>query len=133
MYVVYESPFQMVSVWPERYKNDPSFEWIKKVPASWDQSIVLNGYPGEYVTIARKRGDDWYLGAMTNWTARDYEISLGFLDAGNYIAEVYADAPDADKLPKKVNIKTIKVTKNNQLKISMASAGGIAVHFRKTK
>lgn len=133
IYVVYESPYHMVSDWPERYKNDPSFEWIKKVPSSWDKSIVLNGYPGEYVTIARKRGTDWYLGAMTNWTARDYEIPLSFLEAGNYIAEVYADTPDADKFPKKVTIKTIKVTPGSKFKINMVSGGGIAVHFKKVK
>ena len=131
IYVVYESPFHMVADWPERYKNDPSFEWIKKVPASWDKSIALNGYPGEYLTIARKKGDDWYLGAMTNWTAREYEISLNFLESGNYIAEIYADAPDADKFPKKVNIKTIKVTPTSKFKITMVSGGGVAVHFKK--
>ena len=133
IYVVYESPFHMVSDWPERYKNDPSFEWIKKVPSSWDRSIVLNGYPGEYVTLARQSGDDWYLGAMTDWTARDFEIPLNFLESGNYIAEVYADAPDADKFPKKVNIKTIKVTPNSKFKINMVSGGGVAVHFKKVK
>jgi len=133
IYVVYESPFHMVSDWPERYKNEPSFEWIKKVPSNWDKSVAVNGYPGEYVTIARKRGDDWYLGAMTNWTAREFEIPLEFLDSGNYIAEVYADTPDADKFPKKINIRTIKVTPNNKFKISMVSGGGVAVHFKKVK
>ncbi|KAA6346724.1 alpha-glucosidase [termite gut metagenome] len=134
IYVVYESPFQMVSDWPEAYRNDPSFEFIKKVPAaSWEKTKVLNGYPGEYITVARKKGDDWYLGAMTNWEKRDYEISLGFLENGNYMAEIYADAPDADKYPKKINIRTMKVNSNSKLKIQMVSAGGLAVHFRRIK
>ena len=131
LYVIYESPYHMVSDWPERYTNDPSFEWIKKVPSSWDKSVVLNGYPGEYLTIARKRGDDWYLGAMTDWTPRQFDISLDFLEPGNYIAEIYADAPDADKFPKKVNIRTMRVTPANRFRIDMVSGGGVAVHFKK--
>lgn len=132
IYVVYESPFQMVSDWPETYRKEAaSFEFIKKVPASWDKTRVLNGYPGEYITIARKRGNDWYLGAMTNWKNRDYEISLDFLESGNYTAEIYADAPDSGQFPKKVNIKTIKVNPGSKLKISMAAAGGVAVHFKR--
>jgi alpha-glucosidase len=134
VYVVYESPFQMVSDWPEAYRDDPSFEFIKKVPAaSWEKTKVLNGYPGEYITVARKKGDDWYLGAMTNWKKRDYEVSLDFLENGNYTAEIYADALDADKYPKKINIRTTKVNLNSKLRIRMVSAGGLAVHFRKIK
>jgi len=132
MFVVYESPFQMVSDWPETYRKEAaSFEFIKKVPASWDKTKVLNGYPGEYITIARKRGNDWYLGAMTNWKNRDYEISLNFLETGNYIAEIYADAPDSGQFPKKISIKTVKVNSGSKLKISMAAAGGVAVHFKR--
>ena len=132
MYVVYEAPCQMVSDWPETYRKEAaSFEFIKKVPATWDKTKVINGYPGEYITIARKRGNDWYLGAMTNWSKREYEISLDFLETGNYSAEIYADAPDADKFPKKINIKTIKVNSGGKLKINMATAGGIAVHFKR--
>ncbi|KAA6316418.1 alpha-glucosidase, partial [termite gut metagenome] len=99
----------------------------------WEKTKVLNGYPGEYITVARKKGDDWYLGAMTNWEKRDYEISLDFLENGNYMAEIYADAPDADKYPKKINIRTTKANSNSKLKIRMVSAGGLAVHFRKIK
>jgi alpha-glucosidase len=131
IYVVFESPFPMVSDWPEVYRNDPSFEFIKKVPASWDKTLALNGYPGKYVTVARQRGDDWYLGAMTDWDSRNYEIPLSFLGSGNYIAEIYADAPDSDKFPKKISIKTMNVSSKTKLKINMASAGGLAIHFKK--
>ena len=131
MYVVYESPFQMVSDWPERYRDDPCFEWIRTVPASWDKSIALNGYPGEYLTVARKRGNDWYLGAMNTRTAREYEISLSFLEAGKYLAEIYADAPDSRWFPKKTVRKTMKVTPASRLRIDMEPDGGVAVRFKK--
>ena len=132
MYVVYDSPFSMVSDWPETYRKEAaSFEFIKKAPSSWDETKVLNGYPGEFVTIARKKGNDWFLGAMTNSQRRDFEISLNFLEAGNYIAEIYSDAPDSDLFPKKISIKTQKVNPNSKLKISMATAGGLAIHFKR--
>lgn len=133
IYVIYESPFQMVSDWPEAYRNDPSFGFIREVPASWDQTKVLNGYPGEFLTIARKKGDDWYLGAMTNWTPRHYEILLSFLGEGSYMAEIYQDAPDAGAFPKKFEIKKIKVNARGKINVDLASGGGLAVHFKKMK
>jgi alpha-glucosidase len=133
MYVVYESPFQMVSDWPEHYRNEPSFEFIKEVPTVWDETKVINGYPGEYISVARKKGDDWYLGAMTNWTSRSFEIELDFLGNGNYIATIYSDASDSDKYPKKINIKSTQVKAKGKLKVNMVSAGGLAIHFKKAK
>jgi len=132
MYVVYESPYQMVSDWPEAYRGDPSFQFIKDVPAAaWDETLALNGLPGEYVTIVRRKGDDWYLGAMTNYTKREYEIALDFLGKGNYTAEVYADAPDADRFPKKILIRKERVKSGGKMNIRLAPAGGLAVRFRK--
>lgn len=131
MYVVYESPFPMVSDWPETYRNDPSFQFIKDAPVSWDKTVVVNGSPGEFVTIARKKGNDWYLGAMNDWTPRSYDIPLSFLEPGIYSAEIYADAPDADKFPKKVTIQTVKVNPDAKFTIILAPGGGAAVHFKK--
>ena len=104
MYVVYESPFQMISDWPESYRNDPSFRFVKIVPTSWDETKAL-------ITIARKKGDDWQLGAMNSQKKLNDEVSLSFLEKGNYIAEIYTDAPDSKQSPKNVTIKTIKVTR----------------------
>ncbi|MDR0574077.1 MAG: glycoside hydrolase family 97 protein [Tannerella sp.] len=134
MYVVYESPFQMVSDWPERYKNEPAFEFIRQVPAaSWEKTKVLNGKPGEYITVARKKDGDWYLGAMTDWTPREFTLSLDFLENGNYLAEIYADAPDSGTNPKKITIRNEKVKAGGKLNIRMAEAGGAAIRFKKIK
>jgi len=133
LYVVYESPFQMVSDWPEAYRKDPSFKFIKDVPASWDKTKVLNGYPGEFIIVARKKGNDWYLGSMTNRIPRSFEIILDFLDSGNYIAEIYADAKDSDQFPKSIDIKSIKVKKGDKFRIRMVTDGGLAVQFKKVK
>ena len=132
-YVVYESPFHMVSDWPEVYRNDPSFKFIKEVPTSWDMTKVLQGFPGEHIAVVRKQGDDWYLGAMTSRTPRSFEIVLDFLDSGNYTAEIYADASDSDQFPKKIDIRSIKVKKGNKMNVKMVTDGGLAIHFKKVK
>ena len=130
MYVVYEAPFQMVSDHPSAYEGQPSFQFIQDVPATWDETRVLPGVPGEYITIARRRGSDWFLGSLNNWTARDLDIPLTFLGDGRYTAEVYADAPDADQRPKHVVMEQKPVTRTATLKAKLASGGGLAVRFR---
>ena len=99
LYVVFESPLTTVADDPEAYRRQKDFDFIKAVPASWDSTKFVNGRIGEFVTIARKRGDELYLGSITNWTAREVEIPLEFLGKGDYIAEVYSDASDADVNP----------------------------------
>jgi alpha-glucosidase len=129
MYVVYEAPFQMVSDSPKAYEDQPSFEFIKQVPATWDQTKVLHGGPGEYITIARRKGDEWFLGSMTNWTPRELDVPLGFLGDGRYTAEIYADADDAAQYPKSVTIQKQTVDRNAHLKLRLAPGGGYAVRF----
>ncbi|HWC18630.1 MAG TPA: glycoside hydrolase family 97 protein, partial [Terriglobales bacterium] len=129
MYVVYEAPFQMVSDHPAAYEGQPAFEFIRSVPASWDETRVLNGIPGEYITIARRRGNEWFLGAMTNWSAREIDIPLDFLGVGRFTAEVYADAPDADRSPKNVIISRDTVDRSNTLKAKLSPGGGYAVRL----
>jgi alpha-glucosidase len=129
MYVVYESPFQMVSDHPAVYKDQPAFEFIKRVPATWDETRVLGGEPGEYITMARRRGDEWFLGSMTNWAARQLDIPLTFLGRGRYTAEIYADAADADRFPKHVVVEKKPVNGTTRLKAQLAPGGGYAVRL----
>ncbi len=129
MYVVYESPIQMVSDHPAAYEGQPAFEFIKNAPATWDETRVLNGQPGEYVIIARRHGEMWFLGGMTNWQARQFDIPLDFLGGGRYKAEIYADAADADRFPKKVAIEEKQVNSTTHLTAQLAPAGGYAVRL----
>jgi alpha-glucosidase len=131
LYVVYESPFQMVSDYPGAYENQPAFEFIKEVPATWDETKVLDGVPGEFVTIARRRGGDWFLGSISNWHERDLELPLGFLGDGRYTAEIYADAKDAGQAPKHVNISKKRVNASTSLKLRLAPGGGCAIWFHR--
>src|SRR5262249_38011082 len=129
MYAVYEAAFQMVSDWPQSYQGQPAFQFLREVPAAWDETRVLNGKPGEFVTIARRRGKDWFLGSMTNWDARTLELPLDFLGSGDYLATVYADADDADKNPANVRVERKTVTRSSSLQAKLASGGGFAVRF----
>ncbi len=129
MYAIYEAAFQMVSDHPAAYKDQPAFDLIKAVPAAWDETRVLNGMPGESITVARRRGDEWYLGSMTNWQARDLDLPLAFLGAGQYRAEIYADAIDADRFPKNTSIVKQTVDRLTHLKPHLAPGGGYAVRL----
>jgi alpha-glucosidase len=129
MYAIYEAAFQMVSDSPAAYKDQPAFEFVRHAPAAWDETKAINGMPAEYITLARHKGKEWFLGSMTNWTPRDFDIPLTFLGPGKYRAEIYADADDADKYPKGTSIRKETVDSRTHLKAHLAPAGGYAVRF----
>jgi len=127
MYVVYESPLVMVSDYPEAYEGQPGFEFIERVPTVWDDTKVFAGEPAKFVALARRHGESWYLGAMTGWEARDLDLPLDFLGAGDYEALVFADGPDADKVATSLDIAKKNVTAGDRLALRLAPGGGAAV------
>jgi alpha-glucosidase len=129
LYVVFQTPFQMVSDSPQAYANQPEFQFIRDVPTQWDSMHVLNGDPGEFVTIVRSHGKEWYLGSVTNWTPRELHIALNFLGPGGYAAEIYQDAADAATHPKNVAVKKQIVHKGEELTLYLATGGGCAIRF----
>ena len=129
LYVVFDEPLAMVSDAPSAYANQPAFRFIKDVPTTWDALQVLNGEPGEFVTIVRRHGDEWYLGSLTNWTSRELSIPLRFLGKGMYDAEIYEDASDAAENPKHVSIRQQRVRSSDALILHLASGGGCAIRF----
>jgi alpha-glucosidase len=133
MYVVYEQPLAMVSDFPEALARQPGMEFIEKVPTVWDDTRVPNGMPAEYVTIARRKGSEWYIGSMSNWDARDLNLELDFLGGGEYEAQVFADGPDADRVATSLDISTKRVTAKDRLTIHLAPGGGWAAILRPVK
>jgi len=127
LYVVLESPLQMVSDYPEHYAGQHDFEFIKQVPATWDAVRVISGRPMENITVARRSGNDWYVGSITNWEARTVHVPLDFLSEGKYTAEIYADAPDAGTKATHTTFTTQTVDKSTVLEVKMASGGGNAI------
>ena len=129
LYVVFQTPLQMVSDSPEAYAGQAAFQFIKDVPVSWDETHVLNGEPGEYITIARRHGHDWYVGSITNWTPRDITLPLSFLCDKAYTAQIYADGKDAATNAKQVAIQEQTVTKTQSLHLHLALGGGFAIRI----
>lgn len=133
LYVVFDSPLQMVADYPEAYKGQKAFQFIEDVPASWDETRVVNGKMGEFVTLARRHGQDWYLGGITNGDGRDVNLPLEFLGSGEYTADIYSDAADADAHPKDTVIEQRPVNASTVLKMKLAPGGGLAVRFTPAK
>jgi len=127
LYVVLESPLMMVSDYPEHYAGQHDFEFIRQVPVTWDEVCVLNGRPMENITVARRSGKDWYVGSITNWNARTVQVPLSFLGEGKYIAEIYADAPDAGSDATHTTFTRQAVDRSTTLEVKMAPGGGNAV------
>jgi alpha-glucosidase len=127
--VAFESPLMCLADKPWGYENQPGFEFVKAVPATWDETRAIHAQPGEYLTVARRRGKEWFLVGITNWTPRDLTIPLEFLGPGNYTAEIYADSPDAGENPAKLAIEKKAVTRAGSLRARMASGGGYAVRL----
>ena len=127
LFVVFESPFEMVADYPEHYKGQKEFEFIKRVPTTWDEIHVLGGVPTEWISVARRSGKDWYLGSISSWEDHSVNLPLNFLGPGNFVAEIYADAPDAGQEPTRTTITRQPVTQDSVLLVSMATGGGNAV------
>ena len=129
MFVVYESPLQMLCDSPSAYRNEDGLEFLKSVPTTWDETRVLAAKVGDYIAIARKKGDAWFIGAMTDWTPRSLKLPLTFLGKGEYSALIYSDGPGADRKPTRVSITKTKVTAQDVLTADLASGGGYAVQL----
>lgn len=136
LYVTMYSPLQMAADLPENYeKHLDAFQFIKDVPADWQESKYIEAEPGDYITVARKdkNSEKWFLGAITDENARQTEIKLDFLSPiKKYEAVIYQDGKDADweKNPKSYAIKTIQVTSKSKIKLLLAKGGGTAISFK---
>jgi len=127
MYVVYDAPLVMLADYPEAYEGQPGLEFIEKVPTVWDETRVLSGSPGKSIVVARRKGDLWYLGAMTSWEPRDLTVPLDFPASGDYEARIFADGPDAAGEGTSLSVETKKIKAGEDLAIHLAPGGGLAV------
>jgi len=136
LYVVLYSPIQMAADLPRNYQARPkAFQFIKDVPTDWQQSIALAGEVGDYIAIARQQrnSQDWFLGAVSDENAREFTIKLDFLTKGKrYQAQIYRDGADANWLsnPYDMVIEHKIVNSAQQLKLALATSGGVAIRFK---
>jgi alpha-glucosidase len=134
MYVVYEAPLQMLSDNPTIYmKEQECTDFITKVPTTFDETTALDGKVGEYAAVARRKGDTWFVGAMTDWDARDIIIDFSFLGGGTYEAVVFKDGINADRDATDYKKEVIKISSGDKLNIHLAPGGGWAARIEKIK
>ena len=136
LYVTMYSPVQMAADLPENYERyADAFQFIKDVAVDWQDSKYLEAEPGDYLTVARKekKGERWFLGAITDENARDTQVKLDFLSPNKkYKAVIYQDGKDADwkNNPKNYDIKTMEVTSKSKINLHLANGGGTAISFQ---
>ncbi|HLR36721.1 MAG TPA: glycoside hydrolase family 97 protein [Chitinophagaceae bacterium] len=132
MYVLYDAPLQMLSDNPTIYEKNPkSLQFITSVPTTWDKTIPLAGKIGEYFAMARKKGKQYFVGAMTNWDARDLTIDFSFLPPGDWQIVIFKDGVNADRNGIDFKKTTSTISNKDQLKIHMAPGGGWAARISK--
>ena len=124
MYVTFEAPLQMLADSPSKYmKEQETTDFIAQIPTTFDETVALDGELGEYTVIARRKGNVWYVAAMTNWTPRDLQIPLSFLD-GDYEATIFADGVNAEKEATDYILIRQTVTSSATLPVHLAPGGG---------
>jgi len=138
LYVVIYSPVQMAADLIEHYEGNPAFQFIRDVGVDWQETVVLNGEIGDFVSIARKERDseNWFVGGITDEEAREMTISFQFLNEDTtYEAIIYEDTQDAhwDDNPTAINIRTIEVTKESTVPLRLAPGGGFAISLKPGK
>jgi alpha-glucosidase len=130
MYTIFDAPLQMLADSPTNYQAEQeSTDFIATVPTVFDETVPLDGKVGEYVAVAKRKGDAWYVGAMTNWTPRDLTIDLSFLGSGAYHAVVFQDGVNARKDARDYKRLTRRVTASEKLSVHLAEGGGWAARI----
>ena len=125
MNVVYESPLQMMADSPSNYLKEPECtEFISRIPTIWEQTKVLAASVGNYIIVARKNGNNWFIGAMSDEEAREFTLDFKFLDGGEYVIEMIEDGLNADRYASDYKKVSGKISRNDQMKIKLAPGGG---------
>ncbi|WP_165042528.1 glycoside hydrolase family 97 protein [Dysgonomonas sp. ZJ709] len=131
MFVIYDQYLAMLCDSPSEYRKDPDvLRFLSKVPVTFDNTIALDAKVGEYALIAKQKGEEWYIGGMTNHIARSLTIDFSFLaDNKEYIAEIYKDGVDANLWATHYILDTQKINKNTKMTIPLAQGGGLAIRI----
>lgn len=129
-YVIFESPLNMLCDSPSNYmREDECARFIAAVPTVWDETRVLEGKVGEYIAIARRKGDEWYVGAMTGWDERLITIDISFAGEGNFNVDIFCDGPNAVRAGRDYRRITMKRAGGSKIPVRMAPGGGVAMRI----
>ena len=131
-YVLFNSPLCMLCDSPSNYMAEPECtEYIANIPTVWDEIVPLDSKVAEYAAVAKRSGDVWYVGAMTDWNARTLELDLSFLGEGQWQVEIYSDGVNADRCASDYKKETAVLPESGKLTARMAPGGGFAAIIKK--
>ena len=126
-YVVFDSPLNMLCDSPSSYMREQEcLKFIAAIPTVWDETRGLCGEVGKYIAMARRSGDEWYVGAMTDWSSRELVLDLSFLPEGSYEVEIYRDGANACRVAKDYKKEVVELPSDRRLTVNMAPGGGFA-------
>jgi alpha-glucosidase len=133
MFVVYDNPMEIFGGNPSQAWMEPKFtELMANIPTTWDETKIIDGKVGEYIITARQKGNEWFVGGMSNWTPRDIAIKFDFLDgSGNYKATICKDGVNADRYAADYILSDTTLQKNDVMKIHLAPGGGFVIKLTK--
>ncbi len=132
MYVAYESPLQMLADNPVNYKREQECtDFICMVPVAWDETKVIEGKVGDYLVIARRKGETWYIGALTDRESREFDLDISFMKEGEYNVTVFYDGINAARYASDYNREEKTISTSGLLNIKMAPGGGWVAKFER--
>lgn len=132
MYIVFESPFNMLCDAPSNYMREPeSLAFIAGVPTVWDESKVLSGEMGKYIVTARRKGNNWYIGGLNDWSKRDITLDLSFLTNKSYAATLFKDGVNAHRNGRDYKKESFIITPDKKLEVHLAPGGGFALQLER--
>ncbi len=130
LFPMFEAPIQMLCDSPTQYRTEPECTaFLTKVPTVWDETRGVAGEIGRFASVARRKGGEWWFGAITNWEARELELATEFLGEGEWKVEAFEDAPDADKNAERYIRRLFKIKAGEPLKVRLAPGGGFAARL----
>ena len=131
-YIIFESPLQMLCDNPTNYLKEPEcLAFMSKIPVTWDETTCINASISHYVTVARKHGNDWYLGSMTDFSARSFDVPLTFLDEGQYSVTIFRDGVNVDRRAEDYSTENLSVNNKSTLSLKLAAGGGYVCKITK--
>ncbi|WP_020527875.1 glycoside hydrolase family 97 protein [Flexithrix dorotheae] len=134
MFIIYYSPLQMLADAPTAYEGEPEIlDFLSKVPTTWDNTWVISGKVGEYAVIAKQKGEDWFVGGMTNTEARTLAVNFSFLGDGEFLAEIFKDGLNADRLGEDYIKETKTIKASNRMEFDLAPGGGFSIRITPKK
>lgn len=131
LYVIFESPLNMLCDTPGNYEREVECtDFITGIPTVWDETHILDAKLGEYIVTARRKGDSWYIGGITDGVARNLEIDCYFLGDKDYVGDLFKDGMNAHRIGKDFKRESVRLNKRDKLKIHLAPGGGFAIRLQ---